>query len=180
MAVCLHGSCAVDKALHSARPHWITGGVLFGVEDLGHAGASVPVENHIGQVKIYSPILQVKQKGDVIFHLGSVIILVVSGHSAPLWWLIIAECPCTLCLVHLLALTSVIEMGSSPLLTKTIQIDFHCLFTQPLKPRALLPQNLAPDYTICSSQNEAICQNDDFNLFVFCHLLRFSMSYSAS
>jgi len=29
--------------------------------------------------KIYSPILQVKLRGDVIFHLGSVIILVVSG-----------------------------------------------------------------------------------------------------
>lgn len=42
----------------------------------------VPLESY-QTTKIYSPVLQVKLRGDVIFHLGSVIILVVSG--ALLW-----------------------------------------------------------------------------------------------
>lgn len=46
--------------------------------DLGHIQPSVPLESY-QTTKIYSPILQVKLRGDVIFHLGSVIILVVSG-----------------------------------------------------------------------------------------------------
>lgn len=47
-------------------------------QDLGHIQPSVPLESY-QTTKIYSPILQVKLRGDVIFHLGSVIILVVSG-----------------------------------------------------------------------------------------------------
>lgn len=50
--------------------------------DLGHMQPSVPLESYRTS-EIYPPILQVKLRGDVIFHLGSVIILVVSG--ALLW-----------------------------------------------------------------------------------------------
>lgn len=46
--------------------------------DLRHIQPSVSPES-LQTTKIYSPILQVKLRGDVIFHLGSVIILVVSG-----------------------------------------------------------------------------------------------------
>ena len=47
-------------------------------QDLGHIQPSVPLESYQTS-KIYPPILQVKLRGDVIYHLGSVIILVVSG-----------------------------------------------------------------------------------------------------
>lgn len=50
--------------------------------DLGHMQPWVPLESYQTS-EIYPPILQVKLRGDVIFHLGSVIILVVSG--ALLW-----------------------------------------------------------------------------------------------
>lgn len=49
------------------------------VQDLGHMGPSPPVPNHIRQARFIPPILRVKLRGDVIFHLGSVIILVLSG-----------------------------------------------------------------------------------------------------
>lgn len=49
--------------------------------------------------KIYSPILQVKQRGDVIFHLGTVITLVVSGS---LLWLVGRSEFCGVCLCSLL------------------------------------------------------------------------------
>lgn len=49
------------------------------VQDLGHVVPSPPAPNHIRQARFIPPILRVKLRGDVIFHLGSVIILVVSG-----------------------------------------------------------------------------------------------------
>lgn len=77
--------------------------------------------------KIYSPILLVKQRGDVIFHLGTVIILVVSGS---LLWLVgrsrfCGECvPFPSLLLPLcLTLTIINEMAASFLMGASLQGD---------------------------------------------------------
>lgn len=68
--------------------------VLYGyIPDITHSGhphtrfkthTALGSSGIISDTKIYTPILQVKLKGDVIFHLGSTIILAV---SAALLWL---------------------------------------------------------------------------------------------
>lgn len=96
----------------------------------------VPLESY-QTTKIYSPILLVKLRGDVIFHLGSVIILVVSGTllwlggrsepsgSVSAFW---SPQPAFSCVLPLrLALTAMNEMASSPLLRAGIQIDLWVL-----------------------------------------------------
>lgn len=52
---------------------------LTSAQDLGRVRPSPPAPNHIRQARFIPPILRVKLRGDVIFHLGSVIILAVSG-----------------------------------------------------------------------------------------------------
>lgn len=54
--------------------------------DLGHVQPSPHAPNHIRQARFIPPIQRVKLKGDVIFHLGSVIILAVSGALPPVRW----------------------------------------------------------------------------------------------
>lgn len=86
-----------------------------------------------------------KLRGDVIFHLGSVIILVVSGTL--LWLGGRSEPSGSVCalqsqsvnfplppvLPRHLALTAMNEMASSPLLRAGIQIDLSCFLKQALK-----------------------------------------------
>ena len=112
--------------------------------DLGHIQPSVPLESY-QTTKIYSPILQVKLRGDVIFHLGSVIILVVSGTL--LWLGGRSESSGSVCALHSPSLRFSCSTPRchcvlpwqrwmrwpAPLLRAGIQIDLWRFLTQALK-----------------------------------------------
>lgn len=106
---------------------------------------SVPLESY-QTTKIYAPILQVKLRGDVIFHLGSVIILVVSGTL--LWLGGRSESSGSVCALRSQSLHFPLAPCAataprpdsdewdgqlSPLLRARIQIDLWCFLTQALK-----------------------------------------------